>query len=445
VFKTLCCSSTIPLHNLAKDDQFERTFTDSQVYHLIPISTEQRPGFQNTDNMSPSTPTRSRDKPDSTSPPEVTTPRPTIQSEKSFSDGWWTEREKEQQQNSDNNETIHASKVQAKLVEPNAQRRHPSSTMSPSGVPRRDHSVISATSSGWNHYSESLASSVNQRDVSAAQERTVPVFEDDNTSLSGYGSEQENQVPIEVPSTPPTEHTSRRFQREPLKDLAFDRNGRPLHTISSLAGQSLPYPELVFSTSSIVDEDDEFETGSNASTIVLPSPRKRTASFCEEDEKEGDATVDHNEGPRSIKRLKAVHNAATFDTPETHPRPLYMMASSAKESPLTLTTTTNDDAHCAEESDAESMASTVCAPTSHKRGSGHLREHEEYEDENHGSRDGSARARGTKRRRTSQLDSLGAFGSRKTEARKKSDYITTRGTRNMGGKSHRVSATGRGK
>jgi hypothetical protein len=330
-------------------------------------------------------------------------------------------------------------------MESNAQESHPSSATFKTGVPRRGHPVISATSSDWNHNATSLAASVNQGDNSTVQQHDFPVFEDDNTSLSEYGSEQENHLPFEVPSTPPTEHTSRRFQREPLKDLAFDRNGRPLHTISSLAEQSLPYPELVFATPSVVDDNEEFETESNVSTIVLPTTRKRTASFCEEDEKENDTTIDHIEGPRSIKRLKAVHNAATFDSSETHPRPLYMMASSAKESPSTLTTASNDDAHYAEESDAESMASTVCVPTSRKRGSGHLGEHEEYEDENNESRDGSARAHGTKRRRTSRLEYLGAFDSRKMETRKESDHITTRGTRNMGGKSYRVSATGCGK
>jgi hypothetical protein len=322
-------------------------------------------------------------------------------------------------------------------------KTHEYTTTSPIGVPRRGHAVVSATSSDWNHYSAGLSSSANQSENTTALEPTNPVFEDDQSECM---SEQENQPPAEIPSTPPTENTSRRLQRDVLKCLPLDRNGQPLHTFSSPAEHPYPYHEISFDTLSQMDGDKELDTESNASTIVAPTISKRSASLIEEgQEKEDGAAGDHDVCPRPTKRMKTLHRPAKLGSPDAYRSPIHTTAKPAMRHLSTLITPSDNDTDSAEESGSESSASMILA-ASCKRGASHLDEDED-DDEIGGLRDQSPNVDVKKRCRSSPnpFVALRNFDIGQAKTQQEEDLITSSRKRIGGRKHHPLPANGRGK
>lgn len=270
-------------------------------------------------------------------------------------------------------------------------------TIPPSGVPRRGHSVVSATSAEWNNYSARTSSSVDQGHTAGFLEPGGPVFENDDVQ-SDFGLEQENQPPIEVLSTPPAEPTNRRTQRQPLKQLNLDRNGRLLHTTSIVAEQSQPYPGPLFATPSQIDEDEDCDAESNASTIVLPATRKRSASPFEDNEEGENGSIEHlTSRLRPMKRLKTLNQQAADGI--SNFQPTFLNTTGGSKTLVTAPTISPSDYGMDNGSDSESIASTILPPP-RKRGAD-LMEEDETSDGDDGAIERSPRQNMRKRQRAS--------------------------------------------
>jgi hypothetical protein len=288
--------------------------------HSNPTSTKECGDSFHTNNMSPTTPRRVGDKPNSASPSTISTPRLKVQPQRSYSDHWWIEQQRQQPQISGGFYTLLAPETSLHATEPmefKAQNCHNSPSSSPTGVPRRGQSVVSATSSDRNRYSDH-AFTIDKIGNTTAPGPNSPIFQDNHASASEHGSDQENQSPANFPSTPPNEHTSRRLQRDPLQQLALDGHGQPIHTTASRPANLFSHPGFALATSSDVDEDAYLDTDSNTPTIVLSATRKRGAGHLEE---EDDDDNDGNDGPRDespraamLKRLKTSHGSTEVDS-----------------------------------------------------------------------------------------------------------------------------------
>lgn len=315
---------------------------------------------------------------------------------------------------------------------------HP--TIPISGLPRRGHSLINATSSEWNDCSAKNSSLVNQGSTATFLETTIAIFEDDE-SQSDYGSEQENQPPTAVPATPPNEPTHRRLQRQPLRQLTIDRNGHLLLTSSSLAAHSPSYPRHISATSLQIDEDEDVDSDaeSNASTIMLPNTRKRSGRNFEKDGGEGNSeNEDHTTILRPTKRLKTSRPARN-DGLEAYEDNVQTSANLAATISLTYTTPSGEGV--IKESDSESTASTIVPPP-RKRGANHLEKMEDDEEE-----DGSTRTKMRKRRRAASTREISSriheLGEPKSQQER--GYLTSNRSRHDGRRNLSMPAVGRSK
>ncbi|KAE9973156.1 hypothetical protein BLS_003733 [Venturia inaequalis] len=327
--------------------------------------------------MEPRPHTRSRSTARSASPPAIHTPRPSIWSEKSYSNDWWLKQEREQRERSVgscHNRSPDLSLDEAERMDSDVET-HKDPTLPKSEMPRRGHSLIDATSSDWDRYSAEPSFLADQDSSTTFLESTITIFENDE-SQSDYGSEQENQPPCGVPASPPHEPTYHRRQRQPLKQLNIDRNGNLLLTPASLAEHSLSSPGRMFAVSSQIDEDEELDsdTESNASTIMLPNTKKRNVGVFEDEEERHHSHVgNHTVSSRHPKRLKTSSGPGRVDSTGSY---LNNMHASVNFAPaIALTSTIPSVEGIFEDSDTESTASTI-VPSPRNCGTTH-RKHEE--------------------------------------------------------------------
>lgn len=310
--------------------------------------------------MEPRASTRNKSRIRSASPPTTHTTRPSIRSEKSYSDDWWTEQVREQQElsvGSRHDRPLDFSMHEAERMDPDGENHH-DPTMPISGLLRRDHSSIGATSSTWNRYLEDHSSLPDQDTTAVTFLGSTITIADGEESQSEYGSEQENQPPFEFPASPPNEPTYHRLQRQPLKQLKTDRNGNLL-TPASLAEHSASFAERMFASSSQIDEDEELDSDvdSNASTIVLPNTRKRNVGVIEDEERHHNHLENENLNSRHTKRLKTLSRSKRVDSAGTDLNNMHTAANFAPEIALTYTTPFGED--LIDYSESESTASTI--------------------------------------------------------------------------------------
>ncbi|TID23384.1 hypothetical protein E2P81_ATG02958 [Venturia nashicola] len=358
----------------------------------------------------PRTPTRNRSRTSLASPPTICTPRPSIRSEKSHIDEWWTEQEREQQEFFVGGRDYRLPDLlmnEAERVDPDIDNYN-NPTIPISGLPRRGHSLIDATSSEWNQY---LAESMAVQDSTTSFLESTIAIPDDDRSHSEYGSEQENQPPSEVPPSPPHEPTYRRLQRQPLRQLRIDSNGNLLLTPASLADLSPSSHERSLANSSQSCEDEELDSDaqSNASTVVLPNTQKRNVGDFEEEEeveeRYGSENSNHSARSRHTKRLKTSSRLGGVDGAGAHQNRLQTPAKFAPANAPTYTTPSGEG--IIEDSDSDFTTSTI-VPSPRKRSTA-PREQEE---------DGSPRSQMVKRRRASSTGTLAFAGQESGDERR---------------------------
>lgn len=388
--------------------------------------------------MAPKTPTRNRSKTHSASPPAIRTPLPSIRSEKSYSDDWWMDQEREQQGlsvKSRHNRPTDSLMDEAERMNLDVGIRNQPTTPV-SWLLRRGHASLDTTSSELNHYTADSSSLAEQGSTATVLESTITMFEDDE-SQSDYGSEQENQPPTDVPTTPPNEPTYHRLQRRPLRQLTIDRNGNLLIASPNIAENSPSFPGRLFANSSQIDEDGELnsDTESNASTIVLPNSRKRNVGDFEEDGKRHKGrNGNHTVGSRPTKRLKTSSRQERVDGAEVHPNNMHTHAKLAGA--ISLTYTTPSGRGSIEESDSQSTASTI-VPSPRKRRTTHR--------ERRGEEDGSPRMKMRKRRRALSTGALapGSPGLGKQRSQQESEIFTSNRSRREERRNFSMPAIGR--